>query len=146
MSAPSSERAGFRVDPADVVDVFVYVVVLNLAVEFLPAVISETFTMSLLTALLLKLVLELVVWVKGRVKARIKAAERLIGKIVAALALWIVLVGSKFVVLELVAVVFAGQVKLGGFVSVTALIIALLLARSGVRWLLAPGTGPQLGR
>lgn len=146
MSAPSSQHDGFRVDPADVVDVFVYVVVLNLAVEFLPAVISETFTMSLLTALLLKLVLELVVWVKGRVKARIKAAERLIGKIVAALALWVVLVGSKFVVLELVAVVFAGQVKLGGFFSVTALIIALLLARSGVRWLLAPGAGPQLGR
>ena len=51
---------------ADVVDVFVYVVVLNLFVEYLPAVISETFTLSLLTAVLLKAVLEVVVAVKKR--------------------------------------------------------------------------------
>ena len=43
---------------AAVVDVFVYVVVLNLFVEYLPVVISETFTLSLLTAVLLKGVLE----------------------------------------------------------------------------------------
>lgn len=46
------------------------------------------------------------------------------------------LVGSKFVVLELVAFVFRGQVYLGGFFAVTGLIILLLLARKGVRWLL----------
>ena len=38
------------VSAADVVDVFVYVVVLNLAVQFMPQVISETFTLSLFTA------------------------------------------------------------------------------------------------
>ena len=43
---------------AAVVDVFVYVVVLNLFVEYFPKVISETFTLSLLTAVLLKAVLE----------------------------------------------------------------------------------------
>jgi len=47
-----------RLAPVDVVDVFVYVVVLNLAIEFVPEVISETFTLSLLTAVLLKAVLE----------------------------------------------------------------------------------------
>ena len=45
---------------AAVVDVFVYVVVLNLFVEYLPQVLSETFTLSLLTAVLLKVVLEVV--------------------------------------------------------------------------------------
>ncbi len=43
--------------PADVVDVFVYVVVLNLAAQYVPSVIAETFTFSLLTAVLLKVVL-----------------------------------------------------------------------------------------
>ena len=49
---------------ADAVDVLVYVVVLNLAIEYVPNVISETFTLSLLTALLLKVSLEvvLVLW------------------------------------------------------------------------------------
>jgi hypothetical protein len=33
-----------RASPSDVVDLFVYVVVLNLAIEHLPSVISEGFT------------------------------------------------------------------------------------------------------
>lgn len=37
-------RAWIVAHPADVVDLFVYVVVLNLAIQYLPAVISETFT------------------------------------------------------------------------------------------------------
>lgn len=44
-----STAAWLRERPADVIDVFVYVVVLNLAVQYLPRVISETFTLSLIT-------------------------------------------------------------------------------------------------
>jgi len=130
-----------RLQPADVVDVFVYVVVLNLAAEYLPLVITETFTLSLLTALLLKIVLELVVRVKDRIKGRFKTATSLPRKILAGLLLWLVLIGSKFAVLELVALLFAGRVQLGGFFAVTGLILALLLARAGVRRLLAEPTG-----
>jgi hypothetical protein len=125
-----------RLEPVDVVDVFVYVVVLNLAIEFVPEVISETFTLSLLTAVLLKAVLEVVVLLKGRVKVLFKAAENPVGKVAAAGLLWLLLVGSKFAVLELVDLVFGDYVSLGGFWSVTGLIIVLLLARSGVRRLL----------
>ena len=61
MTANAVETRRPLLNPADVVDVFVYVVVLNLAAEYMPLVITETFTLSLLTALLLKVVLELVV-------------------------------------------------------------------------------------
>ena len=44
--------------------------------------------------------------------------------------------GSKFLVLEAVALVFGSRVSLGGFFSVTALILTLLLCRAGVRRLL----------
>src|SRR5215472_5001306 len=63
------DGAADRLQPriaAAIVDVFVYVVVLNLFVEYLPQVISETFTLSLLTAVLLKGVLEIVVAAKNR--------------------------------------------------------------------------------
>jgi hypothetical protein len=46
------------------------------------------------------------------------------------------MVGSKFLVLKAVDLVFGSSVSLGGFVSVTLLIITLLLARAGVRRLL----------
>ena len=121
---------------AAVVDVFVYVVVLNLFVEYLPQVLSETFTLSLLTAVLLKGVLEVVVAAKNWAKARFRQASTPIGKIVAAVLLWVVLFGSKFLVLEAVALVFDARVSLGGFFSVTLLILALLLSRAAVRSLL----------
>jgi hypothetical protein len=121
---------------AAVVDVLVYVVVLNLFVEYLPEVLSETFTLSVLTAVLLKVTLEVVVAAKERVKRRFASAATPGGKVAAAALLWLVLVGSKFVVLELVSVVFGSRVSLGGFVPVTLLIVTLLLARAAVRRLL----------
>lgn len=137
MTTVSAEMRQPLLNPVDVVDVFVYVVVLNLAAEYLPAVITETFTLSLLTAILLKVVLELVVLLKDRAKRRLKTSTGVAGKTLGVLLLWAVLIGSKFVVLESVALLFADQVRLGGFWAVTGLIFALLLARKGVRKLLS---------
>ncbi|MBN9109318.1 MAG: hypothetical protein J0I34_11075 [Pseudonocardia sp.] len=121
---------------AAVVDVFVYVVVLNLFVEYLPSVLSETFTLSLLTAVLLKGVLELVVLAKNKVKTRFREAASPLGKVGAALLLWLVMFGSKFLVLETVDLAFGSRVSLGGFFSVSALIVVLMVARGLVRRLL----------
>ena len=130
-----------RATPEDVVDVFVYVVVLNLAIEYFPAVISESFTLSLLTAILLKLSLELVIVVKGRAVARFRGAMTVRAKVTAGLLLWLAAAGSKVAVLELVDLVFGDAVSLGGFVSVTLLVFSLLLSRGAVRRLLCTGPG-----
>ena len=125
-----------REHSADVIDVFVYVVVLNLAIEYIPSVISEGFTLSLLTAVLLKVALELVLSIKGRILRAFRAASRPRGKAAAGAALWVVAAGSKLVVLGLVDLVFGDAVSLGGFLSVTLLVVALLASRAGVRRLL----------
>lgn len=129
-----------RIEPADVVDVFVYVVVLNLAIEFVPSVISESFILSLVTAVLLKVVLEVVVALKNRVKTRFTQAGTPVTKASALILLWLLLVGSKFVVLELTGLI--PGVSLGGFWAVTGLILVLMAARAGVRLLLAPMARP----
>lgn len=131
-----------RMEPraaAVVVDVFVYVVVLNLFVAYFPQVISETFVLTLLTAVLLKGVLEVVVAAKDRVKARFRRASTPGGKVLAAIMLWGVVFGSKFLVLEAVNLVFGDRVSLGGFFSVTLLILVLLLGRAVVRRMLRRG-------
>lgn len=53
-----------------------YVVVLNLAIEYLPAVISERFTLSLLTAALVKIALEVVIVLKTKVIDRFRDSYR----------------------------------------------------------------------
>ena len=129
-------REWMRARPSDVVDLFVYVVVLNLAVEYVPSVISEGFTLSLLTAALLKVALELVIVVKNRILLRLRAATTRRTRVVAAVSLWVVAAGSKFVVLGLVDLVFGDAVSLGGFIPVKLLIVALLVSRAAVRRLL----------
>jgi hypothetical protein len=125
-----------RARPADLIDVFVYVVVLNIAVEYVPSVISESFTLSLLTALLLKIALEVVIVVKSRIVGGLRAASTQLAKAVIGLGLWVFAVGSKFVVLGLVDLAFGDAVSLGGFVQVTLLILALLISRAALRRLL----------
>ena len=129
-------RRWIRQRPADVMDVFVYVVVLNLGVQYLPSVISETFTLSLLTAVLLKVALEAVIFLKGKILGRFRAATTPAGRWAAGALLWVAAAGSKIVVLELVDLVFGDAVSLGNFVSVTGLVVALLLSRGAVRRLL----------
>lgn len=123
-----------RIRPIDLVDVLVYLVVLGVFIQLFPDVISETFLLALLTAILLKGVLELVLWAKKKVVARIRSTETRWVRIVSAITLLLVLPGSKFMVLGLVDLAFGGAVRLGGFFQVTALIIVLMLARAGTRW------------
>jgi hypothetical protein len=123
----------------DLVDVFVYLVVLGLFIQFFPAVISESFSLALATAIVLKVVLEIVLRLKKRIVGRIRETNSAAIRTVNALALLLVLPGSKFVVLELVDWIFGGRVYLGGFFPVTALIIVLMLARGGVRRLIVLG-------
>lgn len=127
-----------RLRAIDLVDVLVYLVVLGTFSQLFPAVISESFLLSLLTAILLKIVLELVAWVKAKAISRLRsdggAARRAVGLVV----LVLIMPGSKFLVLELVDLLFGDAVQLGGFFLVTLLIVVLMLARGGVRRLLAP--------
>ena len=88
-------RRWIRARPAGVIDLFVYVVVLNLAIEYVPSVISESFTLSLLTAGLLKVALELVLLLKGRIITMLRASRTRGAKAAAAVALWAVAAGSK---------------------------------------------------
>jgi hypothetical protein len=132
-SFPHRLRRLLSIRPADVIDGFVYVVVLNLAVEYVPSVISENFTLSLLTALLLKVALEVVILIKSHVVAGVRAASTRRAKAAIGVLLWVVAAGSKFVVLKLVDLIFGDAVSLGGFVSVTLLILVLLISRDQVR-------------
>jgi hypothetical protein len=77
-----------------------------------------------------------VLLIKGRIVAVLRAANAWPTKVAIAIVLWVVAVGSKFVVLTLVDVLFGDAVSLGGFIPVSLLILALLISRSSVRSLL----------
>ena len=125
-----------RLRAIDVVDVFVYLVVFGLFVQFFPDIITESFLVSLLTAVLFKVSLELIALVKVRILGRLRGSNTAAGRILNAASLVLLGAGSKFVILWLTDVLFGDAVSLGGFVSVTLLVVTLMSARTGLRLLI----------
>ncbi|GAA1752424.1 hypothetical protein [Agromyces humatus] len=134
-SAAEIEERPVRLRAVDVVDVFVYLVVLGLFTQFLPNVITESFVVSLLTAVLFKLALEVIAVLKTRILDRVRASRTPARKTLNAALLLLLGAGSKFLILWITDLVFGDAVQLGGFFSVTLLIIVLMVARLGVRLL-----------
>lgn len=132
-----------RLRATDLVDVFVYLVVLGAFIQLFPSVIAESFLLALLTAVVLKIVLEVVLTVKKATVARLRGARTGATRAVNIATLVLLLPGSKFVVLELVALFFGDAVRLGGFWAVTLLVAVLTLARGLVRSVLDSSPAPH---
>ncbi len=110
-------------------DTLVYVLVLNLFVEYSDAIVIDSFTISAFTALLLKALLDALTTVEHRVRAVVGRYNRTL----AVLATLLILFLSKFVILEVVDLVFGEHVELGGFFHVIALVLTMMLARAAAR-------------
>jgi hypothetical protein len=117
------------------VDVLVYIVVLNLFVEFVDDIVIESFWISILTAILLKLLLDALVGVEHRVGRYLRAREGTLYKVLAFASVFLILFFGKFLILEVVNVVFGDQVDLGHFFHIAALIVAMILVRGALRWI-----------
>jgi FlaA1/EpsC-like NDP-sugar epimerase len=105
-------------------DVLIYIIVLNLFVEYNPKIIIDSFTISIFTAILLKILLEIILKIEHKVSDVFKEY-----KVLRILLVWIILFGSKFLILEVVDLVFGEHVELGKFLDVIVLVIALIVAR-----------------
>jgi hypothetical protein len=116
-----------------VTDVLVYIVVLNLF-EFVDEIVIESFWISILTAILLKLLLDALVGVEHRVGGYFRAREGLVYKVLGFVSLFSILFFGKFLILEVVNVVFGDEVDLGHFVEIAALIVAMIVARGVMQW------------
>jgi heme-degrading monooxygenase HmoA len=111
-------------------DVLVYIVVLNLFVEFVDAIVIESFWISILTAVLLQALLSIVVGLEHNVGAFFEQMGRTWSRIAEIVAKFLILFTSKLLILEIVNFVFGDQVELGHFIDVLVLIIAMMAARA----------------
>jgi heme-degrading monooxygenase HmoA len=111
-------------------DVLVYIVVLNLFVEFVDAIVIESFWISILTAVLLQALLEMVVGLEHQVGGFFERMGGTWSRIAEVTAKFVILFTSKLLILEIVNVVFGDRVELGHFLDVLLLIIAMMGTRA----------------
>ena len=110
-------------------DVLIFIVVLNLFVEYFPNVISESFTVSNLTAVLLKVLLDFVMGIEHHVHHFFEQREGAIYRVLGTVSLFAILFLGKLFILEVVNLVFGDHVELGHFIEVVALVLALMITR-----------------
>jgi hypothetical protein len=102
--------------------------VLNLFVEHSRYVVIESFTVSLLCAVLLQLLLKLAIAAEHRVAAFFKARQGGSAKVMRFFCAWVVLFGSKFVILGAIDFAFGDNVDFGGaFNGLVALIVVIVV-------------------
>ncbi len=107
-------------------DVLVYTTVLNLFVEYVDAIVIDSFTISILTAAVLKVLLDVLTVVEHRVSHFFGRIHKVLGF----LSMWAVLFLSKFVILEVIDLVFGEHVELGKLLDVIVLVLSLMISRA----------------
>jgi len=108
--------------------VLIDLVVLNLFNEYSKNVEIETFTISLLAAVLLQVLLKLTLVLEHRIAAWFKTRPGIFWTVARFLTAWLILFGSKFVILEAINIAFGDSVKfLGALHGVLTLIVVLIV-------------------
>ena len=104
--------------------VLIDLTLLNLFAEYWSDVQVSSFTVSLLAAILLQFLLKLTIWVEHHVAEYFNAKTGGMMKFMRYFGAWLVLFGSKFLILEALAFVFQGRVHFEGPIhGIIALII-----------------------
>ena len=127
-AAPDRQRLFARYFTAILIDL----VVLNLFAEYSKRVNIDSFTTSLLAAVLLQILLAVTIAIEHRVAAYFKARPGAMMTFLRWFCAWLVLFGSKFVILEALTFAFGDKVRFegrwNGIVTLIVVIIAMLVA------------------
>ena len=118
------QRAFLRYLTATLVDL----VVLGLFAEYWEYVVVDSFTIMLLAAVLLQVLLKLTIVLEHQVAAYFNARPGGFDKFMRFFTAWVVLFGSKFVILEALVLAFGDRLRFGGpFHGIVALIVVVVV-------------------
>jgi hypothetical protein len=103
--------------------------VLNLFIEYWRDYVSaNSFSITLLAAVLLQVLLKVTIVLEHKVAAYFNAKPGGFAKFMRFFTAWLILFGSKFVILEALALAFGGGLRFGGpFHGIVALIVVVVV-------------------
>jgi hypothetical protein len=125
-------------------NILVYIVVLNLFVEYVHTVVIDSFTVSILTAILLWLMLGAIMRIEYRLRGFFERREGWPFRVLRYFSVWAILFLSKFVILDVVALATAGRATLGQFLEVIAITLSLIAAEFVLGWIYRRLGGPSV--
>ena len=125
-----SERQ--RVFARYLIGTLIDLVVLNLFAQYWDKVFVDTFTTSLLAAIVLQLLLKATIWAEHLVAAPFKGKPGGWNRFMRYFMAWLVLFGSKFVILEVLARIFGENLHfvgwMHGIIPLIVVVVVMLVA------------------
>lgn len=116
--------------------VLIDLVVLNLFDEYSENVAIASFTVSLFAAIVLQFLLKLTLVIEHRIAAWFKTRPGKLWRTARFLSAWLILFGSKFVILETINIAFGDSVqffgRLHGVLTLIIVLIVMILAEEAV--------------
>lgn len=116
--------------------ILIDLLVLNLFVEYSEKVSVDSFTTSLLAAVVLQVLLKATIAVEHWVASFFKGRPGGFMKFLRFFFAWLVLFGSKFVILEAITLLFGDSVRFDGrfqgLVTIIVVIVAMLVAEEAI--------------
>jgi hypothetical protein len=113
-----------------IVDILIYTVVLNIFIHYIEDFHVTNFMYSLATAVVLKALLVVVLRFEHKIAEWYERKKQTTFiKISKIISLWVVLFGSKFLILEVLDFVFRDNVDLHNIIALILMIITMMLAR-----------------
>jgi hypothetical protein len=94
--------------------------------------VIDSFVISVLTAAVLLVLLVIILGLEHRVKAWFDAREGTAYRVLGTVSTLLILFVSKFVILEVIDIIFGEHVELGSFVDVLLLVLLLILAQKAM--------------
>jgi hypothetical protein len=114
--------------------ILVDLTILNLFDEYWQNVVIESFTISLLAAVLLQLLLKLTLAIEHRIALHFQQKTGAAARVGRLFFAWLVLFGSKFVMLEAIDIAFGDQVlfhgAFNGLLAFIVVVVAMLAAEN----------------
>ncbi|MGI9624964.1 MAG: hypothetical protein ACR2PK_19205 [Acidimicrobiales bacterium] len=110
--------------------VLVDVTVLALFEEHWDRVVIDSYTIALLTAILMQVMLKATIAVEHRIGDYFRGRPGRRAVVLRFLATWAVLFASKFVILEVVDLIFGDDVEFGGLLPFIAIVVVMLAAEA----------------
>jgi hypothetical protein len=119
--------------------VLVDLVVINLFNEYWDWVTIDSFTISLAAAILMQVLLKVTLMIEHRVSDRMRKREHKGSRLLHIIVVWVILFGSKFVILDIFNRVFGDRVQFSGpwhgVIAFIVLVVAILLAEFLFGWI-----------
>ena len=129
LESPASKTITFRqrIFVRYLMAILIDLVVLNLLVEYWDAVTIDSFSISILAAFILQILLRATMMIEHKVASYYKSKPGKINVFMRWFTAWLILFGSKFLILFIIDKLFGDQVDFSNVIVFIAVVIAIVL-------------------